>query len=134
MYIGDKKKDNSIFGKDPTQALDDLMWTAEAQYSIKFWRSNRPFCLSLYYNGSNIFLFANTTPVYRSKNPKDSKDRGIKKYIIYIYIYIYIYNLAFRAKTGLNGCGYNFSVVYSVFDTSNAIDIQKYFIKKQDIK
>ena len=36
MYIGDKKKDNSIFGKDPTQALDDLMWTAEAQYSIKF--------------------------------------------------------------------------------------------------
>ena len=33
-------------------------------------------------------------------------------------------------KTGLNGCLYDISVDYRLFDTSN-IDIHKYFIKKQ---
>ena len=37
-------------------------------------------------------------------------------------------------KTGLNGCVCNFSVYYRAFDTSNIIEIHKYFMKKHDIK
>ena len=47
-----------IIGKEPT---------AEAQYSINFSRSNGTFCLSLHYNGSNSFLFANATKTFHSK-------------------------------------------------------------------
>ena len=37
-------------------------------------------------------------------------------------------------KTGLNECVYNFSVYYRSFDTSYIIDINKYLMKKNDIK
>ena len=50
-----KKRISFIFGKGPTQELDDTTITAEAQYSINFSRSNRKFYLSLHYNGSNSF-------------------------------------------------------------------------------
>ena len=51
MHIDNKKKDKGP-GKGPTQELDDITLIAEAQYSIVFPRSNRKFCLSLLYNGS----------------------------------------------------------------------------------
>ena len=37
-------------------------------------------------------------------------------------------------KAGLNGCVCDFPVDYRAFDTSNIIDIQKYLMKKHDIK
>ena len=52
MHIDNEKKDILILGKGPTQGLDDTTLIAEAQYSIDFPRSNRKFCLSLFYNGS----------------------------------------------------------------------------------
>ena len=36
-------------------------------------------------------------------------------------------------KTGLNGYVYDFSVDYNIIDTSNIIDIHKYFMNKHDI-
>ena len=57
VHIDNKKKDILIPGLDPTQELDDLTLTAEAQYTIKFSRSNIKFCLRLDYYGSNSFLF-----------------------------------------------------------------------------
>ena len=74
MHIDNKKKDIFILGKVPTQGIDDTMLTSEAQYSINCSRSNRQFCLSLQYNGSNSFLFVNTTKIYQFK----SKDFEIK--------------------------------------------------------
>ena len=57
VQIDNKKKDNLILGKGPSRGLDDTTLTAVApsQYSINFSRSNRQFCLSLLYNGSNSF-------------------------------------------------------------------------------
>ena len=52
--------------------------TAEAQYSFNFSRSNRKFCLSLHYNGSNSFLFVNATKIYQFK----AKDSEIKDYAL----------------------------------------------------
>ena len=57
VHIDNKKKDILIHGKRPTQGLDDIKLKAEAQYSINFSRSNRKFCLSLHYNGSNSFFY-----------------------------------------------------------------------------
>ena len=67
-----------ILGIDRTQGLDDTMLTAEAQYLTNFSRSNRKFCLSLLYNGSNSFLFVNATKIYQFK----AKDSEIKKYTL----------------------------------------------------
>ena len=64
VHIHNKKKDILIIGKD-TQRLDDS--TLIAEYSIDFSRSNRKFCLSLHYNGSNSFLFLNATKIYQFK-------------------------------------------------------------------
>ena len=75
VHIDNKNKDLLIIGKRPTQGLDDTALTAEAQSSINFSRPQRTFCLSLHYNGSNSFLFVNTTKIYQFK----AKDSEIKK-------------------------------------------------------
>ena len=75
-HINNKGKYILILGQVSTQGLDDSTLSAEAQFSFNFSRSNRKFCLSLHYNGSNSFLFANTTKIYQFK-AKDSE----KKYI-----------------------------------------------------
>ena len=67
VHINKKKKDILIFGKDPTQVLDDTTLTAKAEYSINFSRLQRKFCLSLYNNGSKSFLFVNATKYFNSK-------------------------------------------------------------------
>ena len=69
------KKDILILGFGPAQGLDDTTLTVEAKYSINVSRSNRKFCLSLHYNGSNSFLFVNATNIYQLK----AKDSEIKK-------------------------------------------------------
>ena len=76
VYINKEKKDILIFGKAPTQVLDDTTLTAKAEYSINFSRPQKNFCLSLHYNGSKSFLFVNTTKIYQFK----AKDFEIKKY------------------------------------------------------
>ena len=80
VHINNKGKDILIFGKGPIQQLDDTMLTAETQQLINFTQSNRKLCLSLHYNGSNSFLFVNTTKIYHFK----AKDSEIKKYALCI--------------------------------------------------
>ena len=65
--IDNKGKDILILGKEITQELDDTTLTVEAIYPINFTQSNKRFVLWLYYNGSNSFLFVNTTKVYQFK-------------------------------------------------------------------
>ena len=78
VHIDNKKNDISVIGKSSTQWLEDTMLTEEAQYLINFSRSNRNFCLSLHYNGSNSFLFINVTKIYQFK----AKDSETKKNIL----------------------------------------------------
>ena len=65
-----------ILADGPTRGLDYTTLTTEAIYSINFTQSNRKFCLSLNYNGSNSFLLVNTTKIYQFK----AKDSEIKIY------------------------------------------------------
>ena len=65
----------------------------------------------------------------------NSKQKILKwKNIINKKIFLKIFQLIAWKKTGLNGCVYNFFVDYRAFDTSNIIDINKYLMKKHDIK
>ena len=130
VLIDQKGKYILVLGIGPTQGLDDTTLTAEAQYSINFSRSNRKFCLSLHYNGSNSFLFVNATKIYQFK----AKDSEIKKYPLCLGNISGDFSANNMSKTGLNGYVYDFSVDYRAFDTSNIIDIHKYLMKKHDIK
>ena len=73
-HIDNKKKDNLILGKGPTQGLEHTL-TAEKLYSINFTKENTKFCLSLYYNGANSYLFVNGTEITKFK-AKDSEITG----------------------------------------------------------
>ena len=76
VHIDDKGKDILILGKGPSQGFDDTTLTAKTQYSTNFTRRNIKFCLNLYYNGSNSFLFVNITKIYQLK-AKDSEIKNI---------------------------------------------------------
>ena len=78
VHTDNKKKDTLILGIVPTQGLDDTTLTVEAQYLVNFSRSNRVFCLSPHYNGSNIFLCVNATKIYQFK----AKDSEMKKHLL----------------------------------------------------
>ena len=70
VHVDNKGKDILILGEGPTQGLDDTTLTAEAKYPINFTQSGKRFVLSLHYNGSNSFLFVNTTKLYQLKAKK----------------------------------------------------------------
>ena len=53
VHTDNTKKDILILGIGPAQELDDRTLSGEVQYSRKFSRSTRKFCLSLHHNGSN---------------------------------------------------------------------------------
>ena len=71
-HIDNKKKDFLVLGKCPTQGLDGTTLTAEKIYLISFTEHNKTFCLSLYYNGANSYLFANGTKIIKFE-AKDSE-------------------------------------------------------------
>ena len=71
IHIDNNKKDILVFGRGPMQGLQSTL-TAEKMYSINFTVTEKKFCLSLYYNGANSYLFVNGTQIYKF-NAKDSE-------------------------------------------------------------
>ena len=69
--IDNRKKDILILGKGPTQGLEHTL-SAGKIYSINFTVTGKKFCLSLYYNGANSYLFVNSTEIIKFK-AKDSE-------------------------------------------------------------
>ena len=67
FHIDNKKKDILILDEDPTQGLDDITITAEANYPINFTESRERFVLSLYYNETNRILLVNDAKFVNSK-------------------------------------------------------------------
>ena len=65
--IDGRRKDILILGKGPTQRLENTL-SAEKVYSINFTKKNTTFCLSLYYNGANSYLFVNGTEIIKFKS------------------------------------------------------------------
>ena len=67
VHVDNKGKDILILGKGPIHWLHGTTSTAESLYSINFTQSRKGFALSLHYDESNIFLFANATKIYQPK-------------------------------------------------------------------
>ena len=103
--------------------------TSEAEYSINFKISQRKFCLSFHYNGSNSLLFLNATNIYQFK----AYDFERKKYALCLGNISKDLTANNMKKTGRNGYVYDFSVDYNIIDTSNIIDINKYLMKANGI-
>ena len=78
VHVHSKGKYILILGEGTIQGLVDTTLTAEAKYPINFTQSGKRFVLSLHYNGSNSFLFVNTTKVYQFK----AKISEIKDYAL----------------------------------------------------
>ena len=66
------KKDILIIGKGRTQGLDEHSLTAGKNYLINFTKQYTKFCLCLYYNGANSYLFISDTEIHKLK-AKDSE-------------------------------------------------------------
>ena len=128
--IDNKGKDILILGKEITQELDDTTLTVEAIYPINFTQSNKRFVLWLYYNGSNSFLFVNTTKVYQFK----AKIFEIKHYALYLGNISKDFTIENMNKTGLKVVVKFFSVDFNAIDTNEILDIHKYSMKKTRYK
>ena len=100
VHINNKNKDLLILGEGPTQGLDDITLTAEANYSINFIKPRKKFVWSLHQNGSNTFLFVNATKIHQFK-AKDSKIKAYTQCSGNLSKDFRINNI--KEKTGLNG-------------------------------
>lgn len=61
------KKDILIFGKGVTRGPDDTTITAATKYSNSFTEHKNKLCLSLQYNRSNSYFFANWVKIHQVK-------------------------------------------------------------------
>ena len=71
LHANNKKSSILVLGKDFVQGINDTTIYVEKLYSINFTENNKKFCLSLHYNGANIYLFVTGTEIHKFK-AKDS--------------------------------------------------------------
>ena len=128
-HIDNKKKDIIVYGKGPTQGLEHTL-TAEKLYSVNFTVTNKKFCLSLHYNGSNSFLFVNGTGIYKYK----AKDSEILVGPICLGNISKDWSVDNMKKTGITGYVYHFSVHYDFIVVDYIKDSHKYLMKKNNIE
>ena len=129
VHTDNKKSDMLLLGEGRTQWLGDTTITVEAKYCISFSRSGRKLCLRLHYSESNSFLFANATKIFQFK----AKNSEIKPYPLCLGNISKDFTPNNMKKAGLNRHVYDFSIDHNIFDTSNAIIVHKYLMKKHDI-
>ena len=124
-HIDNKKKDVLILGKSPTQGLEHTL-TAEKLYLINFTKNNKNFCLNLYYNGANSYLFANGTEIIKFK-VKHSKIATTLLCLGNISKDLSSDNMK---NTGLNENIYDVSVDYDTTAVDNVLDIRICLMRK----
>ena len=122
VHIDNKKKDILILGKGPTDGLDDTTLTAEKEYSINFTEQQKKFCLSLYYNGVNSYIFVNGVEIYKFK----AKDPEINAAPLCLSNVLKDFSVDNLKKIKLYGYVYDFSVDYDSIDIYYILDIYEY--------
>ena len=126
FHDDNKKKDNLIHGKGPTQALGEHSLTAANMYSVNFIVTRKKFCLSLHYNGANSYLFVNGTKIIKFK-AKNSEIAAIPLCQGNISKNWSVDNMKI---TGFNGYDYGFSVDYDAIAAGDILNINTYLMKK----
>ena len=125
--IDNRKKDILILGTGPTQGLEHT-FSAEEMYSINLDKENTKFCLSLHYNGANIYLFVNGKDIHKFT----ANDSQINPYELCLGNISKDWSIDNMTKTSLKGYVYDFSVDYDI-SVSNITDIHKYLMEKNKI-
>ena len=128
-HIDNKKKDNSVIGKGPTQGLEHTL-TTKKLYSINFTKENTKLWLSLHYNGANSYLFVNGTEIIKLK----AKYSEIVATTLCLGNVSKEFSVDNMKKTRLDGYIYDFSIDYDAIAVHAILDIHKYLMKKHDIK
>ena len=99
-------------------------------YSINFTELDKKFCLSLNYNESNSYLFADGTEIHKFK----AKVSEIIATPLCLENISKDWSVVNMEKTGLNEYVYDFSVDYDAIAVDDILDICNYLMKKNDIK
>ena len=128
MYMLITIKKILILGEGTSQ-LDDTKLTAEKKYSINFAENNKKYCLSLYNNGANSYLFVNGTEIIKFK----AKYSDIVADSLCLGNVSKEFSVDNIKKTGLNGYFYDFSVNYDAIAVDDILDVHKYLMKKNGI-
>ena len=126
--IYNKKKDILILGKGLTQRLEHAL-TAEKMYLINFTKTNKKFCLSLYYNREDSYLFVNGTEIYKFK----AKDSKIVATPLCLGNTSKDWSADNTNKTRFNRSVYDFRVDFVAITVNDIKDIHKYLMEKNDI-
>ena len=98
-------------------------------YSINFAKENTKFCLSLYYNGADSYLFVNGNEIQKFT----AKVSEINQYELCLGNISKDWSMHNTKKTSLKGYVYNFSVDYDAISFFDIRDIHKYLMKKNEI-
>ena len=129
MYMLITIKKILILGEATTQGLDDTKLTAEKKFSINFAENNKKYCLSLYNNGVNSYLFVNDTEIIKFKE-KHSDIAADSLCLGNVSKEFSVDNIKI---TGLNGYFYDFSVDYDAIAVNDILDVHKYLMEKNGI-
>ena len=95
-------------------------------YWINFTVTKKRFCLSLHYNGANIYLFVNSAEVYKFK----VKDSEIAPTLLCLGNISKDWSIDNMKRTGFTGYVYDFSVEYDAIAVDDIKGIHKYLMKK----
>ena len=119
-----------VLGRGPTKGLESTL-TAEKICSINFTvTTTTKNCLSLPYNGSNSYLFANGKEIIKFK----AKDSNIVPRPLCLSSISKDWSTDKMKKTGFTGYVSDFSVDYNNVVTVDDIkDIHNYLMKKNNI-
>ena len=98
-------------------------------YSINFTVTNKKICLSLHYNGANIYLFVNGAEICKFK----AKDSEIVASPLCLGKISKDWSIDNMKKTGFTGYVYDFSVHYDAIAVADIEDIHKYLMRKNNI-
>ena len=86
VHNDNKRIDILVFGKGPTDGLDDTMLTTKKEYSIDFTEQQKKFRLSLDYNWLNSYIFVNSVEEVYKYKAKDSEINAMFQMIFQLII------------------------------------------------
>ena len=98
-------------------------------YLISFTLTNVDFCLSLYYNGANSYLFVIFTEIYKFK----AHDSEIVPHTLCLGNISKDWSTDNMKKTGFNGYVHDFSVDYNATSVDDIKNIHRYLMKKNNM-
>ena len=98
-------------------------------YSINFTVTRKKFCLNLYYNGENSYIFINGTEIYKFKAKNSETVIGP----ICLENISKDWSVDNMKKAGFTGYVYDFSVDYDPIAVDDIKDIHKYLMRKNNI-